>query len=115
MKFFEIVEELIASEKRIKLGVICGGMSTENEVSCVSAESVIANLDKNKYEIYPIFIDKDGKWYTIANIEKNEKFGTKNKWKTTNGKYSRIFKNIRCNFSSITRIIWRRWNNSRTI
>lgn len=52
-------------------------MSTENEVSCVSAESVIANLDKNKYEIYPIFIDKDGKWYTIANIEKNEKFGTK--------------------------------------
>ena len=76
MKFFEIVEELIASE-RIKLGVICGGMSTENEVSCVSAESVIANLDKNKYEIYPIFIDKDGKWYTIANIEKNEKFGTK--------------------------------------
>lgn len=67
--------------KKIKLGVICGGMSTENEVSCVSAEAVMSNLDKNKYEIYPIFIDKDGKWYKITNIEKNENFGT-----TINGK-----------------------------
>ena len=67
--------------EKIKLGVICGGMSTENEVSCVSAEAVMSNLDKNKYEIYPIFIDKDGKWYKITNIEKNENFGT-----TINGK-----------------------------
>ena len=67
--------------ERIKLGVICGGMSTENEVSCVSAEAVMSNLDKNKYEIYPIFIDKDGKWYKIINIEKNKNFGT-----TINGK-----------------------------
>ena len=67
--------------EKIKLGVICGGMSTENEVSCVSAEAVMSNLDKNKYEIYPIFIDKDGKWYKIINIEKNENFGT-----TINGK-----------------------------
>ena len=47
----------------IKLGVIFGGMSTENEVSVKSATSVINNLDKSKYEIFPIYIDKNGSWF----------------------------------------------------
>lgn len=47
----------------IKLGVIFGGISTEHDVSVVSGTSVIENLDKEKYEIYPIYISKDGKWY----------------------------------------------------
>lgn len=46
-----------------KLGVIFGGMSTENKVSCVSGASVIKNLNKEKYEIYPIYISKDGEWF----------------------------------------------------
>ncbi len=46
-----------------KIGVIFGGMSTENEVSVQSAKSVLNNLDKQKYEIYSIFISKEGKWY----------------------------------------------------
>lgn len=49
--------------EKIKLGIICGGMSTENEVSVVSADSILKNLNKEKYEIYPIYIDKKGKWY----------------------------------------------------
>lgn len=48
---------------RLKLGVIFGGVSTEHEVSCVSGTSVITNLDKTKYDIYPIYIGKDGTWY----------------------------------------------------
>lgn len=48
---------------KLKLGVIFGGMSTENEVSVNSAKSILKNLDKNKYIIYPIYIDKDGVWY----------------------------------------------------
>ena len=48
---------------KLKLGVIFGGMSTEHEVSITSGTSVIKNLDKNKYEIYPIYIDKEGNWY----------------------------------------------------
>ncbi len=46
-----------------KLGVIFGGMSTENEVSIMSAKSILDNLNKEKYEIYPILITKDGTWY----------------------------------------------------
>ena len=47
----------------IKLGVIFGGMSTENEISVESAKSVLNNLNKEKYEIYPMYIDKSGEWY----------------------------------------------------
>lgn len=61
--------------KKLKLGVIFGGMSTENEVSCVSGVSVIKNLNKNKYDIFPIYIDKNGKWFEIQNLEENEKLG----------------------------------------
>lgn len=46
----------------IKLGIIFGGMSTEHEVSVASATSIIQNLDKEKYEIYPIYIDQTGIW-----------------------------------------------------
>lgn len=48
---------------KLKLGVIFGGISTEHEVSVVSGTSVIENLDKEKYEIYPIYISKKGEWY----------------------------------------------------
>lgn len=53
-----------------KLGVIFGGMSTENKVSIISANSVLKNLDRKKYEIHPIYIDDKGKWYNY--IEKTE-------------------------------------------
>ena len=46
-----------------KLGVIFGGMSTENKVSVVSGTSVLKNLNKEKYDLYPIFISEDGKWF----------------------------------------------------
>lgn len=51
----------------IKLGVIFGGMSTENEVSVKSATSVMNNLDRSKYEIFPIYIDKKGEWFEYNN------------------------------------------------
>lgn len=55
-----------------KLGIIYGGMSTEHDVSIMSAKSVIQNLDKEKYEVYQIYIDKDGKWYEVQGEEKQE-------------------------------------------
>lgn len=47
----------------VKLAVMFGGKSTEHSVSVVSGTSVISNLDKNKYEIVPIYIGLDGKFY----------------------------------------------------
>ena len=48
---------------KLKIGVIFGGMSTEHDVSVVSGTSVIKNLDKEKYEIFPIYIAEDGRWF----------------------------------------------------
>ena len=56
----------------INLGVIFGGMSTENEVSVVSGESILKNLNKEKYNIFPIYIDKNGEWYNHQTKEKIE-------------------------------------------
>ena len=53
--------------KKIRIGVLCGGKSAEHEVSLLSAKSVIAALDKQKYEITIIGIDKDGHWYHLDN------------------------------------------------
>ncbi len=47
----------------MKIAVIFGGMSSEHDVSVVSGTSVLKNLDKEKYEITPLYIDKDGTWY----------------------------------------------------
>ena len=49
---------------KIKVGVIFGGVSSEHDVSKVSGTSVISNLNKEKYDILPIYINKDGNWYT---------------------------------------------------
>ena len=47
----------------MKLAVIFGGTSTEHDVSIVSGTSVIKNLNKEKYQITPIYIDEKGEWY----------------------------------------------------
>ncbi len=49
---------------KIKLGVIFGGRSVEHEVSIITAIQAINKIDLVKYEVVPIYIAKDGRWYT---------------------------------------------------
>ncbi len=53
-----------------KLAVIFGGKSTEHDVSVISAMSILKNLNKRKYEIYPIYINKSGEWFKYTIDEK---------------------------------------------
>lgn len=48
----------------LKIAVFFGGKSVEHEVSVESAKNIIGSLVK-KYEIYPIFVDKDGRWSLV--------------------------------------------------
>ncbi|MDP3683663.1 MAG: D-alanine--D-alanine ligase family protein, partial [Ignavibacteria bacterium] len=50
------------AKKKLKIGILFGGKSAEHEVSLQSARNVIESFDKNKYEIIPIGINKEGKW-----------------------------------------------------
>ncbi len=47
---------------KIKVAVIFGGVSSEHEISLISATNIIQNLDKEKYSIMPIGITKKGRW-----------------------------------------------------
>ena len=48
----------------IKVGVIFGGESVEHEVSIITAVQAMGFMDTNKYEVVPIYIDKNRNWFT---------------------------------------------------
>jgi D-alanine-D-alanine ligase len=52
----------MAEQKRIRVAVVFGGQSTEHTVSCVSAASVLANLDQERFEVLPVGITPQGAW-----------------------------------------------------
>jgi D-alanine-D-alanine ligase len=50
--------------KRLRVGVLFGGRSTEHEVSILSAQSIIAAMDPQRFEAVPLYIDREGRWLT---------------------------------------------------
>lgn len=52
--------------KKLRVGVIFGGRSGEHEVSIRSAASVIDAIDRQKYDVVPIAISREGKWLSPA-------------------------------------------------
>lgn len=56
---------------KLNMYVLYGGKSIEHEVSIISATSVLNSIDKDKYNVYPVFITKDGKWCMLNQLEKN--------------------------------------------
>lgn len=52
------------------VGLLFGGKSAEHEVSVMSARSVYEFADRNKYNIYPIAVDKDGNWLNRKDSKK---------------------------------------------
>lgn len=54
---------------KTRVGILFGGRSGEHEVSLLSAASVLDAIDKEKYEVVPIGITKEGRWVTAARAE----------------------------------------------
>lgn len=59
---------------KIKVGVIFGGNTVEHEVSIISAVQAMRHLDKDKYEVVPIYITKDLVWYTSKMLSEIDSF-----------------------------------------
>jgi D-alanine-D-alanine ligase len=55
--------------QKLRVGILFGGRSGEHEVSLLSAASVVNAIDKNKYEVVPIGITKEGRWLTAEHAE----------------------------------------------
>ncbi len=53
---------------KIQLGVVFGGRSGEHEVSLMSAKSVLSVLDPEKYKVFQIGIDHEGKWWSGIDV-----------------------------------------------
>jgi D-alanine-D-alanine ligase len=49
-------------KKKLRVGVLFGGRSGEHEISLLSAASILKAIDRKKYEVVPIGIDKQGQW-----------------------------------------------------
>lgn len=47
----------------LRIGILYGGRSGEHDVSLCSAASVLSSLDKEKYEVFAIGIDREGRWH----------------------------------------------------
>src|SRR2546430_12171912 len=56
--------------KKIRVGILFGGRSAEHDVSLQSAKNIVDAIDKNKYEVVLIGIDKNGGWH----LEEDSRF-----------------------------------------
>jgi D-alanine-D-alanine ligase len=66
---------------KLRVGILFGGRSGEHEISLLSAASVLKAINKQKYDVVPIGITKDGRWLTDSHAERllaGEKTSTEN-------------------------------------
>jgi D-alanine-D-alanine ligase len=61
---------------KIRVGLLFGGRSGEHQVSLVSAQGVMAAIDKEKYEVIPIGITPEGRWLTSGDVLQALQAGT---------------------------------------
>jgi D-alanine-D-alanine ligase len=58
------------SERKIRVAVVFGGRSTEHAVSCASAGLVLGAIDRDRYDVVPIGIARDGRWVLTSDDPK---------------------------------------------
>lgn len=67
---------------KLTIGIIFGGVSSEHDISCISAKSIIENIDLDKYNVVLIGITKQGRWFifndNISLLPEDRWLGSKN-------------------------------------
>lgn len=58
----------------LNVAVMFGGRSVEHEVSVITGLQIIENLDRSKYRVIPIYVSKEGWWYTGDELSKIENY-----------------------------------------
>src|ERR1700756_4152557 len=52
----------MGAARKVRVAVVFGGRSAEHAVSCASAGLVLGAIDRNRYEVVPVGIARDGRW-----------------------------------------------------
>lgn len=66
----------MSQQDKIRVAVLYGGRSGEHEVSLLSATNVIQYLDRSRFEVIPIGIDKQGVWFLGDDVLRKELNGS---------------------------------------
>ena len=56
------------SRKKVRVGVLCGGRSSEHSISCLSGASLLAEIDREKFEPVPLGITQTGQWVYLEGL-----------------------------------------------
>lgn len=56
--------------KKLHIAVVCGGQSTEHEVSILSASNVVTELDRDRYDVAVIYISRSGAWHLLTDVQR---------------------------------------------
>lgn len=54
----------MSAARKTTVGVVFGGRSVEHDVSVVTGHQIMRAFDSARYEVVPIYIDRDGRWFT---------------------------------------------------
>ena len=74
----------------LKVAVVYGGESTEHDISIKSSRFVVNNIEKEKYEVTEVYIDKAGIWYDNTVTTFNET----NNWLIRGGNVTENYKGL---------------------
>src|SRR5690606_16378717 len=58
----------MSAQRPITVAVIFGGRSVEHDVSVVTGHQVMKAFDTTRYEVVPVYIDREGRWYSGASL-----------------------------------------------
>jgi D-alanine-D-alanine ligase len=59
------VEQRVTEQRKIRVAVVFGGRGPEHAVSCLGAGNMLAAIDRDRYEVVPVGITRDGRWVQV--------------------------------------------------
>ena len=98
--------------KKIQLGLIFGGRSCEHEVSVISALQLSHSVNREKYDLYPIYINKNGEWFSGPALLKLETFKEPILYNEP-GKYERVTLDVTAHSGALIAVRPGKWIYSR--
>lgn len=98
--------------KKIQLGLIFGGRSCEHEVSVISALQLSQSVDREKYDLYPIYINKNGEWFSGPALLKLETYQEPVLYNEP-GRFERVTLDVTAHSGALTAVRPGKWVYSR--
>jgi D-alanine-D-alanine ligase len=59
-------EDWVSEQRKIRVAVVFGGRGPEHAVSCMGGGNMLASIDRDKYDVVPVGITRDGNWVLAA-------------------------------------------------